>query len=212
MKTEVIQNKFENYAPWVLVLFHIIGIGLFLYPSRPEGLSGFNLLLCASLTFWSSYDWKQEGSLFLSLAFGGLLVECVGVHTGLLFGDYTYGNELGIKAYGVPIVLGLNWYCVVTTSAHVVQKWFSPNISLWIRALFVGLLCVGLDYLIEPVAIRYDFWDWEGGIIPLFNYVCWFVFSSLFAAWYLFKVKQINSTAYFLFFVWVLFFFILNLL
>lgn len=211
MNTRAIQTKFEDYAPWILIIFHVIGLGIFLYPDRPEGLSGGNLLLCASLIYWSSNDWKQELNLLLGIAFLGFLIECIGVHTGLLFGIYEYGNELGWKVYSVPLVLGLNWYCVVATSSHVVLKWASPDASILLRALMVGILCAFLDYFIEPVAIKYDFWAWEGGIIPFFNYFCWLALSSLFAVWYLYRVEQVNSTAYFVFFVWIIFFFILNI-
>lgn len=33
------------------------------------------------------------------------------------------------------------------------------------------------DFFMEPVAMRYDFWQWKNGIIPLKNYIAWFVIS-----------------------------------
>ena len=32
-----------------------------------------------------------------------------------------------------------------------------------------------LDFLIEPVAIRLNFWTWENNIIPIQNYLMWFL-------------------------------------
>ena len=34
---------------------------------------------------------------------------------------------------------------------------------------------VAYDVLMEPVAIRLDFWHWPEGSIPLQNYFAWFV-------------------------------------
>ena len=212
MKAKTIQSKFERFAPWVLILFHLIGLGIFLYPDRVEGLSGFNMLLCAVLIFFSANNWRTEAYLLIGIIIGGFTVEAIGVNTGLLFGTYEYGSELGPKIYGVPLVLGFNWYCVVAACAHMVLKWSPTSFPLIIRAIIVGLLCVLLDYFIEPVAIKYNFWDWENSVIPLFNYVCWFIFATIFAGFYLLKVKIFNSTAHFLFYTWLLFFFILNLI
>jgi putative membrane protein len=36
-----------------------------------------------------------------------------------------------------------------------------------------------LDFMIEPVAIRLDFWHWQSGIIPLQNYLMWFLVAVL---------------------------------
>ncbi|CAA6829619.1 MAG: Unknown protein [uncultured Aureispira sp.] len=210
MNTKSIQTNFQHYAPWVLMLFHLIGLGIFLYPDRVEGLSGFNMLLCAVLIFFSSTNWRTEAYLLVGIIIGGFTVEAIGVNTGLLFGTYEYGSELGPKIYGVPFVLGFNWYCVVAASAHLVLKWFPTHLSLVVKAIMVGLLCVFLDYLIEPVAMKYNFWDWENSLIPLFNYVCWFIFASIFAGVYLLNVKLLNSTAHVLFYIWMGFFFILN--
>jgi putative membrane protein len=37
----------------------------------------------------------------------------LGVHTGILFGNYKYGNALGLKLNDVPILIGINWFIVV---------------------------------------------------------------------------------------------------
>lgn len=212
MNANTIQVKLESYAPWILVLFHLIGLGIFLYPDRVEGLSGLNMILCALLILFSSENWRTETYLLLGVVVGGFTVEAIGVNTGLLFGNYDYGHELGVKLYGVPVVLGLNWYCVVATSVHFVLQWIPKTMPWMLKAVVAGLLCVVLDYFIEPVAMKYNFWNWEHGIIPLFNYVCWFIFSVLFASVYLLNVKKVNATAYFLFYIWLLFFCILNVL
>lgn len=210
-KAVLIQARFERHAPWILLLFHTIGIGLFLYPDRPSGLSGMNMLLCALLVWGSAHNYKKDALAVLGIAIGGFTVEAIGVNTGWLFGDYEYGQELGWKVLGVPVVLGLNWYCVVVASAHLVLRWAPTTWPLLVRATIVGWLCMALDFLIEPVAMHYDFWDWKGHIVPLFNYVCWWLFATIFASVYLYYVRVVNKTAHLLFFVWLVFFLFLNL-
>ena len=34
-----------------------------------------------------------------------------------------------------------------------------------------------LDIFIEPIAIKLDFWQWQNSIIPMQNYVAWFIIS-----------------------------------
>ncbi|MFK7797655.1 MAG: carotenoid biosynthesis protein [Aureispira sp.] len=209
-KTIAIQAKFERHAPWILCLFHVIGIGLFLYPDRPQGLSGLNMLLCTALVLGSAHHYQKESWAVVGIMLGGFTVEAIGVNTGLLFGSYEYGQELGWKILGVPVVLGFNWYCVVAASSHLVKRWLPATLPLVLRAALVGALCTGMDFLIEPVAMAYDFWDWEGHVVPIFNYVCWWIFATIFAALYLHYIQKINKTAHLLFFVWLLFFLILN--
>lgn len=206
------QGQFERHAPWVLLLFHAIGIGLFLYPDRPQGLSGMNMLLCTIFLWGSAQHYKKETWAVIGIALGGFTVEAIGVNTGWLFGAYEYGQELGWKVLGVPIVLGLNWYCVVVASAHLVLRWIPNTLPLILQAALVGVLCTALDFLIEPVAMRYDFWDWVGHTVPLFNYVCWWFFATLFAVVYLHYIQVVNKTACLLFFVWLVFFLFLNIL
>jgi putative membrane protein len=207
-----VRAQYERHAPWILLLFHAIGLGLFLYPDRPSGLSGMNMVLCTILVWGSAAAYRKEALAVLGIALGGFLVEAIGVNTGLLFGEYEYGQELGWKVLGVPLVLGLNWYCVVAASTHVVLRWVPKRVGLLLRAALAGALCTALDFLIEPVAMRYDFWDWQGHVVPWFNYTCWWLFATIFAAVYLYYIRVENKTAQLLFFVWLIFFLLLNFL
>ena len=60
---------------------------------------------------------------FISIAFlWGLLAEIIGVQTGILFGSYAYGETLGLKIFGAPLVIGLNWVTTVIICASIVHK------------------------------------------------------------------------------------------
>jgi putative membrane protein len=122
-------------------------------------------------------------------ALSGLVVEWIGVHTGWLFGDYAYGMNLGPKLIGVPYVIGLNWAMLVMCSASLVQGW---KVHVVFKAIAAAGLMTFLDFLMEPVAIKSDFWHWNSPEIPIFNYVCWFLISFVLLAFY-FSFGEVKS-------------------
>ena len=71
---------------------------------------------------------------------------------------------------------------------------------------------LGIDVLMEPVAIKSGFWSWRGGNIPLYNYICWLI-VALFLQWVLFKLKKAETNKVYdtLLILMVLFFSFLNL-
>lgn len=70
----------------------------------------------------------------------------------------------------------------------------------------------GLDFLVEPVAMKLGFWSWENGIIPLRNYVMWFATSILIHGLiYLFRPKINAKISFVIFIAQVIFFGLLNI-
>lgn len=191
----------------ILLLFHIIGVGIMiLYPEGAK-LSYLNLLLTGFLLFISEKNYLKTTATFLIILVGGFAVEYIGVHTGLLFGNYGYGAALGPKFGEIPLVIGVNWFCIVLASCALL---YPLKINIVLKAILAGALCTGMDFLIEPVAIKLDFWHWENGVIPVSNYLCWFGFASFFSFVYFKLGKSRNKPAQSLYFIWVLFFSILN--
>ena len=47
--------------------------------------------------------------------------------------------------------------------------------------LLAAALATAFDFLLEPVAVRLDYWRWRDGVIPLQNYVAWFLTAGLVA-------------------------------
>ena len=134
-------------------------------------ISGTILYLTTTGVVLSSRD-ILKNLLFLFIAFCiGFSAEVIGVKTGILFGDYCYGTNLGYKFSGVPIVIGLLWGVLAVGSASFVAQF--PILKK--QAPFVAaLLMLGVDYIMEPVAIASGFWSWNGAAVPLWNYICWF--------------------------------------
>lgn len=164
----------ELLIMFVLIVLYTVGIVGFCIPELKEimlPISGTILYLTTIGVVLSSRDiWKNL--LFLFIAFCiGFSAEVIGVKTGILFGDYSYGTNLGYKFSGVPIVIGLLWGVLAVGSASCVAQF--PILKK--QAPFVAaLLMLGVDYIMEPVAIASDFWSWNGAAIPIWNYICWF--------------------------------------
>jgi putative membrane protein len=139
----------------------------------------------------------------------GIVVELIGTRTGLLFGNYAYGANLGPKVFGVPWIIGVNWGILVVCSASWVNR---LQAHLIIKALLAALIMTALDLIIEPVAIDSDFWTWKSAKIPIYNYICWFVIAFP-LQWLNFKLKAVesNKVANGLLVIMTLFFLILNI-
>jgi bisanhydrobacterioruberin hydratase len=140
-----------------------------------------------------------------------------GTSTGLIFGTYHYGNALGPKLAGTPLIIGLNWiitcYCSIQVAGMVLGNNESKKINPFLHARIAAIFMVLLDFLIEPVAPVLDFWYWENNSIPIQNYLAWFAFGWLFCYWMIrLNLSQINITGRWLYFIQIVFFLILNLI
>lgn len=187
---ETVQNlvtathKYSKYklsaALAVLVIFHCVGLWGMLFSSDVasfQKLTPLNLILTNVLLFAFHRNWNFTFILFaVVVAVVGFMAEVVGVHTGLLFGNYTYGASLGTKVWEVPLLIGLNWLMLVYTTGHIANQLKVPKL---IKALIGAALMVLLDFLIEPVAMKYDFWDWKDAVIPASNFAGWLVLAFL---------------------------------
>lgn len=66
---------------------------------------------------------------------------------------------------------------------------------------------VGLDVLIEPVAIDLSFWTWTNPTVPLSNYLAWFLTAFLMGLVFNFlSFNKNNSMAWYVFGIQILFF------
>lgn len=66
------------------------------------------------------------------------------------------------------------------------------KINRYLQIILGALLMVLFDFIMEPVAIELDFWSWENNIIPMYNYISWFVISlvTMYFCFVLFKTNK----------------------
>lgn len=112
------------------------------------------------------------------------LIEYFGVKSGIVFGEYEYSDTLIPQISKVPIAIGFAWFSTLISSAAIVQQtsvFSSSKVDAIVKSLAIALFMVFFDFMLEPVAVKLDYWQWESGIIPTQNYITWFIVGFLFS-------------------------------
>jgi putative membrane protein len=185
--------KIENYKYagigllWLMHVSAFIGINSgfedFFLP-----LSAINLWYISLLLIWF-YPIRNRKNvlLFVIIAVLGYLAEVIGVATGQVFGEYSYGENLGFKVFGVPVIIGVNW-AVLSFVCTGLTGYFSIK-SNYIKAGLASAFMLLFDFFIEQSAPIFDFWTFKAPNVPLQNYITWFVLAYIFN----FSVLQLNK-------------------
>lgn len=203
------QRTQKDKRVWAIVaIIYAVGLVGFLLPALRDlfvWLIPFNILFAFAILCLGEerFTWKKA-LLFLLCAAFGFMYELAGTKTGIIFGEYAYGTSLGIQLWGVPLLIGLNWFFIVYTSLSVASALTRSQVGI---VFLAPAFMVLYDVLLEPFAVRNHMWAWAHGEIPLRNYLAWYaggwVLSAL-AVWGKFDIK--NRYAAGLFWVQVLFF------
>ncbi|MFQ3351771.1 MAG: putative membrane protein [Candidatus Marivariicella framensis] len=202
-------TSFSSISILVIWTFHLSGLLGILYGDSKWFISAtpLNLIISLVLLLLNSSD-SNKTIMIAGIAFIiGMFTEILGVNYGLIFGTYFYGEALGPKLLGVPILIGYNWAMVLIITASIAQK---INKNFYTR-IFLGVtLMLFLDLLIEPVAPDLDFWIFDSGIAPIQNYLGWvFVSFLLHFIYQKLKIKKNNNFSNHLYFLQILFFVLL---
>jgi putative membrane protein len=87
------------FCSFIIVLFHIVGLYGFLSPALEDlfiKLVPFHLLLMLLLMILTVNDRSADLIKFATGVYlAGFFIEVIGVNTGQIFGNYTYGSALG---------------------------------------------------------------------------------------------------------------------
>ena len=179
----------------IMVCFFIVGyIGHILYLTRDLMLFLTPLfLLGMGILVLYPFFWKKDHRVLI-WCLGSYLVtftiEAVRVWSGIVFGEYEYGATLGPGLFGVPLVIGFNWVIVIMGSTELARIYVRDR---RISPVLAGVIAVVFDIILEPVAMELDYWDWNGGVIPIQNYVAWFIIATLMSSTYSFVRKEGTS-------------------
>lgn len=219
----------HSWATVIAIFFHLVGLIGILYFDRDffVAATSMNLLLSMLLIFWTA-PVRQPGfwMFFITAAVVGFASEVVGVNTGKLFGAYQYEKTLGFAIKGVPLIIAVNWFLITYSAGitvHAVINKLSAGLPLeaktsspWMKFASVVLdgatLAVFFDWIMEPVAVKLGYWTWlDGGDIPVFNYVTWFVISMIILICFEFlQFNKRNKFAVHLLLVQLMFFLLLR--
>jgi len=192
---------------FLALLFHGTGVlGILFTPYKDWFVSSTPLVLLFMFFLLANTQLKAIKNFLLSFAFAFVIsmgTEIIGVNTGLLFGQYQYGPVLGPKILGVPWLIGLNWFVIVYCSGsflihslELMKSKFNIRVTATSSTAMVVLggaaMATFFDFILEPVAVKLNFWTWNNGDIPLYNYLCWFLVSAVLLRINL-QLKQVNA-------------------
>lgn len=197
-----------------LIILHAVGLagmlGLFgwigngtLKPDLFSSLTPVHLLACATLVFpYGNY--RKALIAFLIVFIIGFGIEVIGIKTGFPFGSYQYGNNLGSKLWGTPLLIGVNWWLLSLASISIARL---ISNKFWLKTLLAALLMLLLDFIIEPVAPKLDYWAFSSLEVPWNNYAAWFAIGAVVCGIQdkLFTEKK-NTSAIALYFIQLAFF------
>lgn len=178
--------KIKKIAVAVIIIFHLVGLIGFLIPvAQPYfiKLVPFHLLLMFAVIVFAYNGNVKRLSLFICGVFlCGWLVEVLGVHTGKIFGSYYYGNTLGYKIAAVPLLMGVNWVILIFSVGQMMKSLKVRN-SILASVLGATALII-FDFFLEPVAMKFNYWQWDWKEIPAQNFIAWFIVSVILLKFY----------------------------
>ena len=201
----------------LIILFHAVGLAGFFIPSLQPfflKLVPYHLLLMLLIVGYNYDGRHSKAALFAAIIFiSGYTAEWLGVNTHKLFGNYVYGPVLGYKVSNIPLMIGVNWLMLVYATGCLMQR---SRLPFAFRVMLGALLMVLLDVFIEPVAVRFNYWQWlDAGqllVAPMKNYFDWFWLSVLMLFLFeLFKFKKQNVVGLSLLFAQFAFFIVMQL-
>jgi uncharacterized membrane protein len=108
----------------------------------------------------------------------GFGAEVLGVHTGFPFGSYAYSGTLGVRVWGVPIVVALAWTMFAWPAALVARR-VAHGFAARVAVGTVGL--ASWDLFLDPQMVAAGHWHWRHpsphlpgvAAVPLTNYLGW---------------------------------------
>jgi putative membrane protein len=128
------------------------------------------------------------GLLAFVLVVAGV-TEIVGVHTGVPFGDYHYGDGLGPELAGVPLVIAAAW-AMTAYPALLVARRLTRRHGRWTTAVVAGWALASWDVFLDPQMVEEGYWRWSDPTpalpgspdVPLTNYAGWLIVAVVLMA------------------------------
>ena len=140
----------------------------------------------------------------------GFFIEVAGVKTGLIFGEYEYGNTLGFKLFDTPLLIGFNWLFLTYTSIAIIDHF---KLKSWLTIFLAPLVMLVYDIVLEQVASKMGMWYWKEMQVPIKNYIAWYLTGFIFVmAFRIVKIETKNPLAIVLLISQFIFFAVLTII
>lgn len=188
MKSKKINLEWK--IAYAYIIFGVIMLIFYLITHNYE-LAVFSELLFIIIYFLHSILYRNIKYTLKFFAISyiiALLIEEIGLHTGIPFGHYYYTSILGPALYGVPYAIPFLWSSLLYFSMIAANNNYLKG----------ALLMMFLDLSFDP-RFSMHLWHWiTPGIyfgVPVINFFGWFISSLiiLYLIKYILKLKKVYS-------------------
>ena len=106
-----------------------------------------------------------------------IVIEAIGISTGIPYGGFHYSDELGFKIAGLVPWSVIFAFAPLLIGSYSISSQVTDDVRLVIP--FSAFLLVLVDMVLDPAAVILNIWEWDvpGPYygIPLTNYSGWFI-------------------------------------
>ena len=127
---------------------------------------------------------RKAAAALAALVAYSYVIEYVGVHTGVPYGDFYYGVDLGPTFGGVPLGLPVFFIPLVMNAYLLVSLLLGERARARpLRLASVVAAVLAMDLVLDPGAVALGFWVYpDGGLyygVPLSNYAGWVLSATV---------------------------------
>lgn len=158
------------------------------------------VIVLALPSFWELKKWLGIGkaaAIIAALGCFALFIENIAIWTGLPYGEFTYGEDMGGKILEVPWTVFFSWSPLVLGAYALAVSASSKTKVASVLGMTVVFLLLA-DAVLDPGAVQQDFWKYKaGGLyygVPFSNFCGWVISGFIGAAIiYLLSSKRIDT-------------------
>lgn len=165
----------------IIVLYIVGGIGIIFSPFSSAFTKLTPVILVLSfiilLMFHNEKSNRSSLILFFLIYFMSFIIEVIGVNTGIIFGEYKYGDTLGFKMFNTPVIIGLNWLLLTYLASSIMENF---DLGRFLKIFTASVLMLLYDVVLENVAPKLNMWEFNNSIVPIKNYISWFIIAIIF--------------------------------
>jgi len=125
---------------------------------------------------------RRAGLAVAALATYAYAVEAVGVQTGLPYGEFHYGVDLGPMVGGVPLALPVLFVPLVA-NAWLLALLLRPDAGALGRLPLAAALVLLVDAVLDPAAVALGFWSYAASGayygVPATNFAGWVLAAAV---------------------------------
>nr|WP_210424187.1 bisanhydrobacterioruberin hydratase [Halorussus ruber] len=125
---------------------------------------------------------RRAGVGLLLVTAYSYVIEYIGVHYGVPYGEFSYQIELGPMVGGVPVGLPV-FFLPLVVNSYLLVLLLLPKAGRIARTLAALAVVLVVDFVLDPAAVGLGFWDYGGGFyygVPFSNFQGW-ILSGLIA-------------------------------